>query len=1149
MARSDDAILQRLLEVQHDALLSEQWDEKTIWRKLFVGCIFREPTSLHQFWVIDALDEAQKFPVFLTLLAQAPSYLRIFLTSRNTPEIEHGLAKLAQVAEHYQIQKEDTLGDFSTFIGSRMENLPAGNDEDREKLKAKILAKASGSFLWVSLVVKKLEQTYSEEGAEEVLNEVPTDMNEVYARMLESVHKNVRAAILARSIFMWMLLSLRPLKVNELQFAVKLDTNQTAHDLHRYVSAICGQLVCVNQSSEVETIHQTAKAYLLEQNTYPDLALNKQHGHTRIAQICLKILAGNSLKGLRPPSMKPISSTLTTGTELTDYACEYFSDHLQKSSPEDMTTWDLLRKFLESNILWWIEYLARKRNLHPVTRTAKNLRVYLRRCAEHLPPLCQKESLETWINDLIRLSTKFGTNLSISPSSIHALIPPMCPPDSIFSKTYASRKPGLLIKGLKDKNWDDCLTRIDYPAYQIIAVAHGDRYSAVAMSAGAIFLYYQDSTQSISTLGHGERARMLAFSSKDQYLASSGLRKVKVWDPAEGTQVWTFDTNHQALTLLFVNDNGALAAATQGDYTVTWNLHEGIETERWQWTDTIHTTAGQQKPHQPPGKALFSPNYATLAVNYRGLPVYLFNIMTKQFIGCCSRETSILPSGTGNHYFVDALAFNPSLAVNILVASYADGELAVYDVESTEIRYRSLDVYAHSLACSPDGRTLVTGSSRGTIQIFEFAGTRRDTLSLIYRINGYEEGIRGIAFSSDSLHFADIRGSQYRIWEPAVLVRNDLDEGNQNELSQAIHLEPELVGMLGGPLEAKITAMCCHPSGDIVFCGKRDGSVAYFNTHTATQDGVLYRHAAKTRITCMAYSERRRLLITADESGRVLINNVSMSQTGCEVVALVAEIRSEVSAAALLPDASGTRILIKGMRSAEAWTTEGEKVGFSIPIDDDDDRTIINHPLDAEYFVSIGHKDMRIYSWADALEAQPFIERNIMALSRTATPPSPGLQRGLQPKCWPDLSTHSQSSRFIINLLKGSPASTSCYTSTALQVWPASSISVSKPYPQPNHIPDFNNHVHKVHQIVGMTGSQLLFLDTDLWVCSLNMTRVTSSAHEAKRHFFLLSEWQSSDRVFKIEYMPVRREFVVARKDGILVISRGLEFEEPWLAS
>ena len=1149
MARSDEAVLGRLLELEEDAPSWEHWDERIIWRKLFMGCIFQESNPLPQFWVIDALDECQKFPVLLNLFTKIPSYLRIFLTSRSTQEVEQGLNTLGPLAEHYQIQREDTIGDLSMFVSSRMDRLPAGDVEGRTKLKDRILIKASGSFLWVSLIVRELEQAYSEEGAEEILNEVPADMNKLYVRMLESVPKNGRPTRLAKSVLMWTLLSLRALTLDEMQYAIKLDTNETVHNLSKSISTICGQLVCVDQSNRVQSIHQTAKAFLLHQNDHPNLAMNKQQSHTRIAGICLKFLAGNSLKGQHLRRLKNASSVLTPGVEFADYACVFFSDHLQKCSSEDSTTWNLLCEFLNSSVLPWIEYLARIGKLYHITRTAKNLRAYLMRRLKYLTPLSsQKISLETWINDLIRLSAKFRTSLTISPSSIHTLILALCPSESIISKTYASRQRGLLVKGLTDKTWDDCLARIEYPAHQTSAVAHGDRYLAVAVSDGTIFLYYRDSMQAKFALSHGKRAKTLVFSSEDRYLASGGLREVKVWNLKSRTQVWAFDTTHQALTLLFINESTALAAATQANYTVTWDLQEGLEEKRWQWTNSNHGNADQQRPRQPPGKALFSPDYTTLAVSYRGLPIYLFDTEAELYIGCCSRETSTHSNGAENHYVVDSMAFNPSLEINILVASYGDGELAVYDLWSTELRYRIRDVYAHSLACSPDGRTLVTGSSRGTIQIFEFAGCEGENLSLIYRINAYEDGIRGIAFSSDSLRFADIRGSQCRIWEPAVLVYNDLDEGSQSELSQAIPLGPKSVGMLEGPPEAEITTICCHSSGDLVFCGKQDGSVAYFETHNATQCGVLYQHAANIGITCITYSEQRCLLITADESGRVMLNKVIVSQAGCEVVNTVAEMRSQESLTALLLNASGTRILTRGKRSAEVWTTKGEKVGFSISLDDGDGRTIISHPLHPENFISIGHKDMYIYSWADALETRPFAEE-IKALSLTVTPPSPDHRRTLQLGNWSDLGPHRQSSHFIVNFHRGSPSSNSSSVPALLEVWPASSISASNPSAPPVPLPGIDNLASKVHQIITVTGGLLLFLDTDLWVCSLDLTSFTLSRHGTKRHFFVLSEWQSSGGGFIIEYAPARREFLVAKKHQILVIRRGLDFAEPWFTS
>jgi len=202
---------------------------------------------------------------------------------------------------------DKAYNDFKILIDTRLANVPASCDKDRQDLKQKILDKASGSFLWVSLVMDMLAKSYSEEATEEILQEVPTDMNSLYSEMLGKVLQNRRAVVLARSLYMWTLLSSRPLKVDGLQVALKLDTNQTVHNLDKPIPTLSGQLVTVNQQHEAEIIHQTAKSYLLQQDMHSDLALNKVQSHTRMAHICLGILAGNSTK-TQPPRTLPRSS-------------------------------------------------------------------------------------------------------------------------------------------------------------------------------------------------------------------------------------------------------------------------------------------------------------------------------------------------------------------------------------------------------------------------------------------------------------------------------------------------------------------------------------------------------------------------------------------------------------------------------------------------------------------------------------------------------------------------------------------------------------------------------------------------------------------------------------------------------------------------
>ncbi|KAF4631256.1 hypothetical protein G7Y89_g6870 [Cudoniella acicularis] len=1164
MATTDNSILRKLVEVQRNSPW-DKWTEHMIWRKVFLGYLFKDYGSKIQFWIIDAVDECEKYQSFLNLLATAPSCLRILFTSRNTPDIEKQVTVMAKNVEHYHLQDEDTIDDFRKFIDSRIGPESTSYGIGNEQLRQRILEKASGSFLWVSLVVKTLEETWSEEAAEEVLNEVPRDMDKFYARMLESVLQNSRAVVLTKSIYMWTLLSLRPLNIDGLQCALKLDTGQTVHNLERFIPAISGQLVSVNQKHEAQIIHQTAKEYLLHQEVYPDLALDIQQCHTRIAYTCLTLIAGKFTEGQVGQQSQALSWVPAAGTPLaisnfTDYACEYFSDHLQQSSSEDDQNWDLLCKFMDCNLLIWIEHLARKHSMRSITRTAKFLGVYYNRQAKFLSSTSLEKAFpETWIRDLLRLSAKFGRNLEISPSSIHTLVPAMCPSQSIFSRYFGSRSPQtiLAIRGLTEKTWNDCLARIDYPTQQTTSVACGDQYSAVALSDGTVYVYFQGTTQAKFTLNHGARANILVFCGENRYLVSSGQRKVKIWDLEEGTRLWAFDASHQILTLFFIERENSLIAATQGNYTIHWDLLNGQETRRWQWTETIPKTVIGQRLWPQPNKVIFSPNCEYLAASYRGLPIYVFHVPTQKFLRCFSRENADITGGDINHYVVDALTFNSRPETNILVISYSDGEIVLYGTESAELLYRSTDVFAHYLKCSPDGRTLVTGSSRGTIKIFELAGVRGELLLPLYMIEAHEDGIRDIAISSDSLRFADIRGSQYRMWEPAVLVSIDSDESSRKEMSQAVLMEMKTVSMLEGPPDPEITAMCCTSSGKFVFCGKGDGSVSYFETGAAAQREVLYRHAANCRIACILYVEKMSLLVTADESGRVLINTILAEKTGVEFLKVVTEIRSGEPVSALVHDDSGMKLLLRCKTSVELWTTEGQRIGSRIPFGNDDDndgRIFAAHPLKPGHFISMGRRNTHIFSWVDGLEVEqsPDGGNGVELANLTITRPTPTQKNFFNIEDISNPYMDKWSPPFLPCLFKRNSSSPSS-ESTTLRIWPASSIVSSKTSPASIPLLKFANNSHRIKQIIAVAGRTVLFLDIDLWICSLDIATATTISSGARRHFFLLSEWQSIDGSFIVE-LRLQNQLMTTVKRFLGVVtpllgfrfrklSRSLEFE------
>ncbi|GLB12828.1 hypothetical protein AtubIFM61612_000215 [Aspergillus tubingensis] len=1110
MGQTDESILKRLTQLSEGSDTWEQLDEKTLWRKVFQGGIFKEPDPEPRFWVIDALEECSRFPVLVSLFARAPPYLRVFLTSRHIPEVYQCITSHNVAIEHYSVQEQDTLADLGIFIDSRNDSLPAGNNGSHKNLRDKILEKANGSFLWTSLVVQELEGVYSEEAAEEVLNEVPADMNNLYARMLDNIPR--KGHKLARSIFVWTLLGMRPLSLSELSYAVKLDTNETVHNLAKAIMAICGQLVGVSQKGWVQCIHQTARAFLLQQEQVPALAISKPKSHARIAELCLTALNMSFSPGARRRKSKTVKASADPVADITDYAAMHFSDHLRKSSSEDPRSWALLAEFFDSNVLMWVEYLAETGRLQHITSTAKNLKSYLMRRLKHMQPFSnEKESLEVWIHDLIRLNAKFRTALAICPSAIHNIIPALCPSESMVSAIHATRPRGITIKGPVERTWDECIATIDYKSVQTSAVAHGDCYSAVGASNGAIFIYVRDSTETTATLLHGERVRLLVFSDDDAYLASSGPRKVTVWDLRTNKQLWIFDVQHQPLTLAFGENSTILAAATQGNYTITWDLQEEqSEGETWSWTRSFHETTGQARPTQPPGKALFSDDCSMFAVSYRGRPVYLFDVKSETLVGSCSRNTGAV---AGRQYVVDALAFNPNREISALVVSYGDGALVVYDIWSTEPRYQTADVFAHTLACSPDGRTLVTGSSRGTIQIFEFSGAQGTSLTLVYRINAFEEGIRGIAFSSDSLRFTDIRGSQYRIWEPAVLVGNDYDEGSQSELSQAVTLKPKSVGMLEGPPDAEITTMCTDTSGRYLLYGKEDGVVAYLNIQEATHREVLCRHVLNVRVTCIAYCDQLGVLATADESSRIIVSTVKITATGIEALSVVCDMRSDQPVLALLLDPSGTKLLVQGRHLTRIWTVLGTKPDTEITLHDlDGGYRVTNHHSSPNHFIATSAQSTKIFAWT-----------NIMEPSGEAAggnePPNGSASNETADTNQSGQSLHVQFIASLCNL----PASSEDTYKSRLMVWDTAQISTDGDWPSELHLSGFERISSRITQVIGVTGSLVLFLDSDLWVCSVDVRQWNAAGQGAWRHFFLLPEWKGNNREFLVEYIPRRR--------------------------
>ena len=160
------------------------------------------------------------------------------------------------------------------------------------------------------------------------------------------------------------------------------------------------------------------------------------------------------------------------------------------------------------------------------------------------------------------------------------------------------------------------------------------------------------------------------------------------------------------------------------------------------------------------------------------------------------------------------LKFSLPPTANLLAVSYADGDLVLFDTYERSVVATTL-ANAHSLASSADGRTLACGNTSGTIQLFDF-----ETLELLYNFKLEDYGIQALAFSGDSHRLLDIRGAQCRVWDPPVLVREDLDEVNNDTVS--VSTMPQEVNMTPVDDVNPITSLACHEAGHVFFLWQRE---------------------------------------------------------------------------------------------------------------------------------------------------------------------------------------------------------------------------------------------------------------------------------------------------------------------------------------
>ena len=147
MASLNTSIREKLIEIQQDDPHLED-NVRRIWRKVFVGEIFRATFYQTNYWVIDALDECcnegRNYAGLFSLMAKIENSvpLKVFLLSRTSSDLEKLFMPLTFVTE--QMSVDDSLPDIRAFCVANSFKLPVTEGLALQKLINRIVEKSAG---------------------------------------------------------------------------------------------------------------------------------------------------------------------------------------------------------------------------------------------------------------------------------------------------------------------------------------------------------------------------------------------------------------------------------------------------------------------------------------------------------------------------------------------------------------------------------------------------------------------------------------------------------------------------------------------------------------------------------------------------------------------------------------------------------------------------------------------------------------------------------------------------------------------------------------------------------------------------------------------------------------------------------------------
>ncbi|KAF2179516.1 purine and uridine phosphorylase [Zopfia rhizophila CBS 207.26] len=346
--------------------------------------ILQDPSLNSTYLIVDALDECvmdlAKLLDFIVRMTSLSSHVKWIISSRNETHIEQRL-RLDNSGIRLSLELKENAAQVSYAVNAYIEHclseLPEIEHDTllQELVRKKIQQKANGTFLWVSLVIKELKNVMAWEILQ-ILDEIPTELKEVYRRMMKQIKQLQRQyPELCRQVLSTVLATYRPLHLQELYFLSGLSIQvQNINQATAAIVKMCGSFLTIRED-DVYIIHQSARDFLskeVRQDIFPCGAGDvHQSIFCRSLQVMSRTLRrdmyslrtlGYSIDQVKQPDLDPLVASR--------YSCIYWIDHLYEwntsSSAKDkvdLQDGGVVHSFLRQQYLYWLEALSLCKNM------------------------------------------------------------------------------------------------------------------------------------------------------------------------------------------------------------------------------------------------------------------------------------------------------------------------------------------------------------------------------------------------------------------------------------------------------------------------------------------------------------------------------------------------------------------------------------------------------------------------------------------------------------------------------------------------------------------------------------------------------------------------------------------------------------------